>query len=88
MQEYEDEFFGEGSKGVDRMVIGKEENEEVGRRADGLLRRLGRHVPTRAAAKVVEWLVRRFRSVTDIDKALMVSESELISVGVYTGFTR
>lgn len=61
--EYEEDLFGEASKGVDRMVISREENDDLGRRLDELLRRLGRHVPTRACGKVIEWLVRRFRSV-------------------------
>lgn len=63
LADFEDELFGEGSKQVDRMIISKQENEDLGRVLDQFLRRLGKHVPTRACAKVVEWLVRRFRSV-------------------------
>lgn len=59
--EFEDDLFGEGSKQTDRMIISKQENEDLGEVLDRFLRRLGKHVPTRACAKVVEWLVRRFR---------------------------
>lgn len=58
---YEDELFSEASKRKDRMVLPKDENETLGLELDAFLWRLGRHIPTRAAAKVIEWLVRRFR---------------------------
>jgi U3 small nucleolar RNA-associated protein 10 len=58
---YEDELFGEAARGLDRMVLPRDENERLGGLLDKLLMRLGKHVPTRAFAKVIEWLVRRFR---------------------------
>lgn len=70
LAEFEDELFGESSKGMDRMIMGSEENAALGRTLDSLLGRLGKHIPTRAAAKIIEWLVRRFRSASSSPSSL------------------
>ncbi|CED85640.1 Uncharacterized conserved protein [Phaffia rhodozyma] len=59
--EFEEDLFGEAAKVTDRMVLSKEENVALGATLDIFLSKLAKHLPLRAAAKVIEWLVRRFR---------------------------
>jgi U3 small nucleolar RNA-associated protein 10 len=58
------ELIGEESKEVDRTLLGREEEERVNELINGLLERLGPWVLEGACAKVLEWLVRRYRCVS------------------------
>jgi len=60
---FEDDVFGEAAKQADRLLLPLDENRRLGETLDVFLGRLSRHIPLRAAAKVIEWLVRRFRCV-------------------------
>lgn len=60
---FEDDVFGEAAKQADRLLLPLSENQRLGATLDVFLGRLSRHIPLRAAAKVIEWLVRRFRCV-------------------------
>lgn len=61
LEQFEDDLFGEQAKTADRLLLPLDENRRLGETLDAFLGRLSRHIPLRAAAKVVEWLVRRFR---------------------------
>jgi U3 small nucleolar RNA-associated protein 10 len=60
-QEFEDKLFSERSRRVDRMLLNKEENAQIGKVLDRCLRKLGRWIGVLAGGKCIEWLVRRFR---------------------------
>ncbi|OWZ73272.1 U3 small nucleolar RNA-associated protein 10 [Cryptococcus neoformans] len=61
MEEFEEELFSEAAKRTDRMVLSKEENDNLDRTLGRCLRRLGKWIRLMAGGKCIEWLVRRFR---------------------------
>ncbi|WRT69783.1 uncharacterized protein IL334_006774 [Kwoniella shivajii] len=61
MSEFEDDLFSEKAKRTDRMMLSKEENEELDLVLGRCLRRLGKWIGILAGGKCIEWLVRRFR---------------------------
>lgn len=63
MEEFEDELFSEVVKRMDRMVLSKEENDNLDRMLGRCLRRLGKWIRFMVGGKCIEWLVRRFRCV-------------------------
>lgn len=81
LEEFEEDVFGEAAKTTDRLLLPLEENRRLGLTLDRFLGRLSRHIPLRAAAKVIEWLVRRFRCLPsflpDSFSALSVSRADL-----------
>lgn len=60
---YEDLLFTEAHKNMDRTLLSKEKNKELGAAIDSLVHLIGPHLLEPSAAKVIEWLVRRFRYV-------------------------
>lgn len=54
-------LFGEGSRDLDRVQLGKEENARIDEAVREFLRRVGGVLLGKSAAKCLEWLVRRFR---------------------------
>lgn len=63
MEEFEEELFSEAAKRTDRMVLSKEENDNLDRTLGRCLRRLSKWIRLMAGGKCIEWLVRRFRYV-------------------------
>ncbi len=61
MEEFEDDFFSERSKRVDRMMLTGQENEKLGLGLDKCLGRLSKWMTLKSAGKCLEWLIRRFR---------------------------
>ncbi|EAL19068.1 hypothetical protein CNBH1700 [Cryptococcus deneoformans B-3501A] len=61
MEEFEEELFSESAKRTDRMVLSKEENDNLDRTLGRCLRRLGKWIRLMAGGKCIEWMVRRFR---------------------------
>lgn len=60
------EILGEQAKTLDRTGLTKEENDRVGKTVDRVLRALGKHMLLKPAGIVLEWLIRRFRSVCEV----------------------
>ena len=54
-------LFGESSRGLDRLMKGKEENEELDRAISAFFQLAGGNLLDRSTGKCIEWLVRRFR---------------------------
>lgn len=55
------ELFGESSKGIDRTMLNKVENEELDRKIQNWLRFFNGDLLSKPMAKCLEWLVRRYR---------------------------
>lgn len=64
MAEFEIELFSERARRIDRMLLNKQQNEELDEVLGRCLRRLGKWLGSMAGGKCIEWLVRRFRSVS------------------------
>ena len=58
---FEQGLFSEAAKGVDRTLLNKVEAESLDALLESFLRHLGPHFLVKAAIRVFEWLVRRFR---------------------------
>lgn len=62
---YEKHLFSGSVKDVDRTLLTKEEDMQLDEQIAGFLRAIGPYLLEGAAGKVIEWLVRRFRSGSD-----------------------
>lgn len=63
LSNFEDDLFGDGSKQTDRTLLTKEENEKLDIVLSSCLRTLGPNVLVRPCGQVLEWLIRRYRSL-------------------------
>jgi U3 small nucleolar RNA-associated protein 10 len=61
MLEFEEDFFSDASRTVDRMLLTAEENERLDVKLNRCILKLGKWVSLKATSKCIEWLVRRFR---------------------------
>lgn len=62
-ERFENPIFGEKAKLTDRTILTKEENVKLDAVLNSLLRLLASRFLLKSAGKVLEWLIRRFRSV-------------------------
>lgn len=60
-EKFQNKILGPEAKRTDRGNLTKEENDKLDRVLEKVLRALGRHIMTKPAGVVLEWLVRRFR---------------------------
>ena len=61
LSDYEDAFFSDTAKVVDRTLQNMEANAKLNERLDSFLLLLGPYLLEQPTGKIIEWLVRRFR---------------------------
>ncbi|TIB99805.1 hypothetical protein E3Q18_01415 [Wallemia mellicola] len=60
-EDFDTPLFGEPTKDLDRTSLNQSEVDHLNTTLNRFLVKLSPHLPTRAAAKVLEWLIRKFR---------------------------
>lgn len=63
LRSYEDRLFSDQAKVTDRTLLSTQANDELDEVIGKFLALLGPHLMEAPAGRVIEWLVRRFRSV-------------------------
>lgn len=63
---FQDTFFSEQAKETDRTLLTKQKNDELDERIEEFLWCLSEFLMDPPTTKILEWLVRRFRSVVSI----------------------
>ncbi len=66
LQEFQEYFFSEQAKEMDRTLLTKQKSDELDERIGKFLWYLSEFLMEPPTAKILEWLVRRFRSVASI----------------------
>ncbi|EAQ90993.1 hypothetical protein CHGG_02928 [Chaetomium globosum CBS 148.51] len=82
--QYGASLFSEQSQEADRIQMNAEENAVLDKRVDSFLHLVGSRLRLMPAIKAIEWLIRRFRSLTAPPRAAIVQQAtnrpELLSV--------
>lgn len=62
-EDFESSLFSDSVKDLDRTSLNQAQVDQLNTTLNRFLVKLSPHLPTRAAAKVLEWLIRKFRCV-------------------------